>query len=305
MRDQIAFAPLSVIRRNHGDCKPWKRGGDRPFLNQQFSNTASFATTTRLQAATNLFAPDISTILQQTSSSNAFLLSDAAVATFATDIQQQQQTFEPVLNVPALGSTLFIMVMALLLRLRVNAIGNAAEKRMLALDTLREMKRQQLSNTTLPLEQVQLAVQNYKTALQDEEKLRTLLPGVRLRAPNNPNQSGKDQQAIRQFLVTMDDTTTTNESDMDTKQLQKMLLDNTAPYDEPSGFPVPVLVSLWTFIFASLITLFFFMNMTDSMANEVFNSLSDGSSGFDTFNNNGQVPASTIAESIGELMSNE
>mgnify|MGYP000175354610 CR=1 FL=1 len=305
MRDQIAFAPLSVIRRNQGDCKPWKRGGGRPFLNQQCSNTASFATTTRLQAATNLFAPDISTTLQQTSSSNAFLLSDAAVATFTADIQQQPQTFEPVLNVPALGSTLFIMVMALLLRLRVNAIGNAAEKRMLALDTLREMKRQQLSNTTLPLEQVQLAVQNYKTALQDEEKLRTLLPGVRLRAPNNPNQSGKDQQAIRQFLVTMDDTTTTNESDMDTKQLQKMLLDNTAPYDEPSGFPVPVLVSLWTFIFASLITLFFFMNMTDSMANEVFNSLSDGSSGFDTFNNNGQVPASTIAESIGELMSNE
>jgi len=305
MRDQIAFAPLSVIRRNQGDCKPWKRGGGRPFLNQQCSNTASFATTTRLQAATNLFAPDISTILQQTSSSNAFLLSDAAVATFTADIQQQPQTFEPVLNVPALGSTLFIMVMALLLRLRVNAIGNAAEKRMLALDTLREMKRQQLSNTTLPLEQVQLAVQNYKTALQDEEKLRTLLPGVRLRAPNNPNQSEKDQQAIRQFLGSLDDATTTNESDMDTKQLQKMLLDNTAPYDEPSGFPVPVLVSLWTFIFASLITLFFFMNMTDSMANEVFNSLSDGSSGFDTFNNNGQVPASTIAESIGELMSNE
>jgi len=132
-----------------------------------------------------------------------------------------------------------------------------------------------------------------------------LLPGVRLRAPNNPNQSEKDQQAIRQFLGSLDDATTTNESDMDTKQLQKMLLDNTAPYDEPSGFPVPVLVSLWTFIFASLITLFFFMNMTDSMANEVFNSLSDGSSGFDTFNNNGQVPASTIAESIGELMSNE
>ena len=60
------------------------------------------------------------------------MLATTAPATTAT-------TFEPVLNVPALGSFVLIMTLFLLLRLRVGAISDAADTRMAALEALREV----------------------------------------------------------------------------------------------------------------------------------------------------------------------
>lgn len=129
----------------------------------------------------------------------SFLLADDAMATFADVTTATKTSFEPVVDVPALLSSFVILVGALLLRLRVGSIGKAAERRMGALETLRDIKAKQLSNEVSP-EQVQLAVIAYQDALDEEEKLRTLLPGVRLRAPNNPQKSELDQRAVRQYL---------------------------------------------------------------------------------------------------------
>ena len=108
-------------------------------------------------------------------------------------------TFEPVLNLPALVATAIVLIGAFLLRLRQDAIAGAAQTRMGALSQLRSVKTKELSNDASP-EEVQIAVEAYETALQQEEQLRTLLPGVRLRAPNNPQRSEQDLQAVRQFL---------------------------------------------------------------------------------------------------------
>lgn len=188
------------------------------------------------------------------------------------DLPATQQTFEPVLNVPALGSFLFIMLMALLLRLRISAIGEAAEERIVALETLRKVKSQELSSDVTQA-QVDRAIQGYRNALQKEEGLRTLVPGIRLRAPNNPNQSEKDIQAARQFLG---------------------IEQNSVEEDPPSRYPVPLLITLWTFVFGSLLALFFFLSMDDTTANDVFNALNS--------NDNG---SNTVAESVGGLLNNE
>ena len=109
--------------------------------------------------------------------------------------------FEPVLNVPALVASLGILVGAAVLRWRQSAIATAAEQRIQARQRLRELKTEELTrgdggNNA----QIQQAVLNYEQALQKEGQLRTIVPGIALRAPNNPINSDKDQQAIQQFL---------------------------------------------------------------------------------------------------------
>ena len=54
------------------------------------------------------------------------------------------QTFEPVVNVPALGAFAFVTVVFGLLQLRINRVQTAAERRKAALESLRVVKSLQL-----------------------------------------------------------------------------------------------------------------------------------------------------------------
>merc|ERR1711865_1038059 len=109
--------------------------------------------------------------------------------------------FEPVLNVPALVASLGILVGAAVLRWRQSSIATAAEQRIQARQRLRELKTQELTRGGGNNDaQIQQAVWNYEQALQKEGQLRTVVPGIALRAPNNPINSEQDQQAIQQFL---------------------------------------------------------------------------------------------------------
>jgi hypothetical protein len=127
--------------------------------------------------------------------------SDAGILVMdpTTNFINEPITFEPVLNVPALLSSFVILLGAFLVRVRQRAISKAAKRRMSALEQLRDYKKKELTQDATTVE-VQRAVEEYQTSLVAEEKLRTLLPGIQLRAPNNPAKSEPDRQAVRQFL---------------------------------------------------------------------------------------------------------
>lgn len=83
---------------------------------------------------------------------------------------------------------------------------DASERRIEALNNLRQIKSAQLdsfdsSSKRRPTEeQVNDAIAEYKSALEEELALRTILPGVRIVAPNDPKRNESDIAAAKQFL---------------------------------------------------------------------------------------------------------
>ena len=216
------------------------------------------------------------------------ILSDATVTTSSTPTAAAATTtFEPVLNIPALGSFVLIMTVFALLRFRVNAIEQAANARTAALVKLREIKSNELAQKATT-EQVKAAVTVYERALIEEKKLRTIVPGIRLRAPNSPQRSEGDRQAVRQFLnqqnLLDDDDNDDDESVQD---------------DPPSSVPTVALGTLLAFIFGSQIMLFVFLSMDDATVNQVMTEWSA------TTSNAGSDATSTVAEQVGDLVSLE
>lgn len=143
---------------------------------------------------------------------SSLLLSDAVQTTY----EYVPQTFEPQVNTPALSAFLVIAVVFSLLQLRINSVRDAGVRRQEALATLRTVKAAQLdvnelesasssssssSRSTKPTnEEVQMAVKAYQNALEDELNLRTIIPGVRIVAPNDPKRREEDIAAAKQFL---------------------------------------------------------------------------------------------------------
>lgn len=118
------------------------------------------------------------------------------------------QEFEPVLNVEAAASFAIIAVVFTLLQLRINAVSNAAKRRSLALEALRKAESLQLSASDVGIEasdrpteeQVINAKQEYENALREEMGLRTIIPGVRIVAPNDPKRDEEERAAAKRFL---------------------------------------------------------------------------------------------------------
>lgn len=111
------------------------------------------------------------------------------------------QEFEPVLNVEAAASFAVIAIVFTLLQLRINAVGNAAQRRSSALEALRRAESLQLSSTDEGAdERVTLAKKEYESALTEEMNLRTIIPGVRIVAPNDPKRDEEERAAAKRFL---------------------------------------------------------------------------------------------------------
>eukprot|EP00550_Attheya_septentrionalis_P007631 CAMPEP_0198288582 /NCGR_PEP_ID=MMETSP1449-20131203/7033_1 /TAXON_ID=420275 /ORGANISM="Attheya septentrionalis, Strain CCMP2084" /LENGTH=259 /DNA_ID=CAMNT_0043986747 /DNA_START=61 /DNA_END=836 /DNA_ORIENTATION=+ len=139
--------------------------------------------------------------------SSSFNPIDSAVSVVTNGINvaslEASKSFEPVVNVPALSSFLIIGVIFALLQIRISLIRGAVTRRQDALKALREIKSRQLSSADLgeakPSEEaVALALLEYETALENEEGLRTVIPGVRVVAPNRPSED--DADAAKRFL---------------------------------------------------------------------------------------------------------
>lgn len=114
-------------------------------------------------------------------------------------------TFEPVLNVPAFGAFFFIATIFGFLQYRIAAIGDAAERRTDALANLRHVKSLQVAGEAISDEEIERATAAYKEALEEVERLRTVIPGFARIAPP-PSESENRQRmeenvaAARQFL---------------------------------------------------------------------------------------------------------
>ena len=156
-------------------------------------------------------------------SSSALSVANPATTTLTT-----AQEFEPVTDWTALGTFVSIMFVFLLLVRRTNAVEQAVLEREQALDLVRRVKSQQLSspsvqqqqqqqhqgeeaerpNQQLSVEQqpqwqqLQAALKRYEAAVQQEEQLRNIIPGmVRIVPPSAGNASEEGAAlAAKRFL---------------------------------------------------------------------------------------------------------
>lgn len=126
----------------------------------------------------------------------------AASASAAADVTPIQE-FEPIVNFPALSSFLIISIVFGLLQQRINSVSTAAKRRSEALETLRKVESLQLSvsDEDRPTEaDVLQAKAAYESALKNELSLRTIIPGVRIVAPNDPKREEDERAAAKRFL---------------------------------------------------------------------------------------------------------
>ena len=110
--------------------------------------------------------------------------------------------FEPIVNVPAASAFLLIAVVFALLQLRINAVSAAAKRRSEALEVLRTVESLQLSDPKDRPDETKVAAakREYEHALRDELNLRTIIPGVRIVAPNDPKRDEEQRAAAKRFL---------------------------------------------------------------------------------------------------------
>ena len=140
-----------------------------------------------------------------------FAITTSLSATDPTDLQLQTldgitpiTEFEPVINVPATFAFLLIAVTFAILQFRINAVSTAARRRSNALEALRRAESLQLScddSMERPDEtSVAAAKVEYENALRAELDLRTVIPGVRIVAPNDPKRDEEQRAAAKRFL---------------------------------------------------------------------------------------------------------
>lgn len=127
-----------------------------------------------------------------------FVISDAATA--ATE-------FAPQTDWHALGTFLVIMLTSIWLVQRTNAVERAVMERDQALEEVRTWKSKQLqdggsNDSSMVTHQLNQALQEYERAVQQEEKLRNVIPGVvRIVPPTSGLASEQTaREAAKQFL---------------------------------------------------------------------------------------------------------
>lgn len=147
-----------------------------------------------------------------------FAVSDASIDAAST-------TFEPVLNIPAFGAFFFIAIVFGLLQYRIAAIGEAANRRTQALSTLRELKSLEIDGADIPVENMEKAKENYRVALEEVERLRTVIPGIARIAPPPSESENRERMlenvaAAKQFLDLDISSTLPNDSESISSQSQ-------------------------------------------------------------------------------------
>jgi len=181
------------------------------------------------------------------------------------------QEFEPVLNEQAAASFVIIAVVFTLLQLRINAVSNAAKRRSLALEALRKVESLQLSASDVDEKQVARAKFEYENALKEELGLRTIVPGVRIVAPNDPKRDEEERANAKRFLGwgreefgdddTERDIDINNNNSLDLDGNQKMNLKDESGNDGLSeiskvilfGVASMLIVLLWTLSFDPMV----------------------------------------------------
>lgn len=115
-------------------------------------------------------------------------------------------TFEPVLNVPALVTFLFISIVFSALTLRTVQVEQAVQDRNLKLQCLRDLKSKELAGDgTVTKEDVEAMKEQYEQAVRTEEALRNLVPGVvRIVPPSAGDQKEEEASVVAKQLLGKD-----------------------------------------------------------------------------------------------------
>lgn len=122
-------------------------------------------------------------------------------ANFDTTSTFEPVVFEPVLNVPALITFLLITTTFSALILRTNQVEDAVQTRKRRQEEVRAMKAKEIGEGTVSPEQIQQTLQLYEDAIRQEEKLRNILPGIRIVPPSSSDRKEEEAQAIaKQYL---------------------------------------------------------------------------------------------------------
>jgi len=187
----------------------------------------------RVQSKTGLFlsgAEDYS-IAAAASAATAVTTAPATVsvpiANFDTSSNFEPVVFEPILNVPALVTFVLITTVFSALIVRTNQVEDAVQERKKRQEQVRELKAKEVSGgenigsevgggttstTTTPSsssssssltlsEELQQTLKLYEEAVLREEKLRNILPGVRIVPPSSSDRKEEEVQAIaKQYL---------------------------------------------------------------------------------------------------------
>jgi len=131
--------------------------------------------------------------------------------------------------------------------------SDAANRREEALKMLRIVRSEQLDSSTFSNNEsesnrnengakVKKAVEAYESALKDELELRTVIPGVRIAAPNDATKREEDIAAAKQFLgwnIEQDEETVepgmNNKSDEEENKKNKLLMQSRRRFDGNDG----------------------------------------------------------------------
>lgn len=121
-------------------------------------------------------------------------------ANFDTTSTFEPVVFEPVLNVPALITFLLITTIFSALILRTNQVEDAVQIRKRRQEEVRALKALEVAGNA-SAEQIRQTLKLYEDACRQEEKLRNILPGVRIVPPSSSSRKEEEAREIaRQYL---------------------------------------------------------------------------------------------------------
>ncbi|VEU37296.1 unnamed protein product [Pseudo-nitzschia multistriata] len=123
------------------------------------------------------------------------------IANFDTSSDFEPIVFEPILNVPALVTFVSIMAVFSALILRTNQVEDAVQERKRRQEEVRDLKAREVGEGTVAPEQIEQTLRLYEDAVRKEERLRNILPGVRIVPPSSSDRREEEAQAIaKQYL---------------------------------------------------------------------------------------------------------
>ena len=180
---------------------------------RRLDSTATTTTTTTTAFMSNSLFEQPSadySFLDGTSIDHPLLLAATSTTTTTTTNfgESAVTSFEPILNVPALVTFLFITTIFTALILRTNQVEDAVRLRKQRLEELRILKTKEISNdvgsSIVSSEDVQKSLHLYEDAVQREESLRQIVPGVRIVPPSSNDRKEEEASLIAKQLLGKD-----------------------------------------------------------------------------------------------------
>lgn len=123
------------------------------------------------------------------------------IANFDTSSDFEPVVFEPILNVPALITFVLITTIFSALILRTNQVEDAVQIRKQRQEDVRALKAKEIAEGDVSRGEIEQILKLYEDAARQEERLRNILPGVRIVPPSSSDRKEEEAQAIaKQYL---------------------------------------------------------------------------------------------------------